>query len=103
MIREMAGSDYYGKSTKGNLSVLDLSEAKIVGGGDEYYYTGGYTSNDLIGSYAFSGCRGLTRINLPASITYIGESAFEGCNGLTSINLPASITYISERAFSGCI
>ena len=33
MIREMAGSDYYGGSTEGNLSVLDLSEAKIVIGG----------------------------------------------------------------------
>ena len=29
MIRVMAGSDYFGDSTEGNLSVLDLSEAKI--------------------------------------------------------------------------
>ena len=33
MIREMAGSNY----TDGKLSVLDLSEAKIVEGGDYYY------------------------------------------------------------------
>ena len=38
MIREMAGRDYQGYHTKGNLSVLDLSEAKIVEGGDYYYY-----------------------------------------------------------------
>jgi hypothetical protein len=37
MIREMAGRDYHGDVTKGNLSVLDLSEAKIVNGGDDYY------------------------------------------------------------------
>ena len=37
MIREMAGSDYRGDSTDGKLSVLDLSEAKIVEGGDYYY------------------------------------------------------------------
>lgn len=40
-IREMAGSGYDGKSTEGKLSVLDLSEAKIVEGGDyynKYYY-----------------------------------------------------------------
>ena len=37
MIREMAGSDYSGNDTEGNLSVLDLSEAKIVAGGDYYY------------------------------------------------------------------
>ena len=37
MIREMAGRDYIGNSTDGKLSVLDLSEAKIVEGGDSYY------------------------------------------------------------------
>ena len=41
MIREMAGRDYRGDVTEGNLSVLDLSEAKIVEGGDYYYI---YTS-----------------------------------------------------------
>ena len=34
MIREMAGSNSKGDYTDGKLSVLDLSEAKIVGGGD---------------------------------------------------------------------
>ena len=38
MIREMAGRDYRGDVTEGNLSVLDLSEAKIVEGGDYYIY-----------------------------------------------------------------
>ena len=33
-IREMAGRDYYGFKTDGKLSILDLSEAKIVAGGD---------------------------------------------------------------------
>ena len=37
MIREMAGSNFGGYSTDGKLSVLDLSEAKIVEGGDCYY------------------------------------------------------------------
>jgi len=37
MIREMAGKDYRNKTTEGNLSVLDLSEAKIVMGGNSYY------------------------------------------------------------------
>ena len=110
MIREMAGRDHRGGFTKGNLSVLDLSEAKIVEGGHDYYcpdYGYGYgspkfTSNDVIGDCAFYGCSGLTSINLPASITEIGESAFYGCSGLTSINLPASITEISSEAFSDC-
>ena len=40
MIREMAGSDAKGYSTRGKLSVLDLSEAKIVEGGASYFYYG---------------------------------------------------------------
>ena len=102
MIREMAGSDYMGKDTEGKLSVLDLSEAKIVGGGEYYYYYRGYTSNDEIGYCAFYGCSGLTSLTLPAGITSIGEKAFFGCSGLTSLNLPAGITSIGDWAFYGC-
>ena len=103
MIREMAGRDYRGDVTEGNLSVLDLSEAKIVEGGDYYYNNNNsYTSNDNIGSYAFYGCRGLTSLTLPAGITSIGDYAFSRCSGLTSLNLPAGITTIGYYAFSGC-
>ena len=107
MIREMAGSDYIGNSTDGKLSVLDLSEAKIVEGGnyyysENYYSNFHYTSNDVIGSYAFYGCSGLTSLTLPARITSIGGHAFEGCSGLTSLTLPAGITSIGGHAFEGC-
>ena len=37
MIRDMAGRTAESNSTDGKLSVLDLSEAKIVEGGDYYY------------------------------------------------------------------
>ena len=103
MIREMAGSDYYGGSTEGNLSVLDLSEAKIViGGGDCFNGYSCYTSNDVIGNRAFSGCSRLTSLTLPASITRIGDDAFCCCSGLTSLTLPAGITEIGYGAFWGC-
>ena len=109
MIREMAGGNYTGNSTAGKLSVLDLSEAKIVKGGDYYYsyndiYNNNYyyTSNDVIGSYAFSYCSGLTSLTLPAGITEIGSYAFRGCSGLTSLTLPAGITSIGYGAFYGC-
>ena len=97
MIREMAGGNY----TAGKLSVLDLSEAKIVEGGDSYYYNY-YTSNDVIGSYAFHDCSRLTSLNLPAGVTEIGYRAFKGCSGLTSLTLPAGITEIGKEAFYGC-
>ena len=107
MIREMAGRSYSGNSTEGNLSVLDLSEAKIVKGGDSYfsgYYSDDncYTSNDEIGEYAFKDCSRLTSLTLPAGITTIGRNAFSGCSGLTSLTLPAGITTIGRNAFDGC-
>ena len=112
-IREMAGSGYDGKSTEGKLSVLDLSEAKIVEGGyyynkyyyyenDVYYYKNCYTSNDVIGKCAFKGCSGLTSLTLPDGITEIGDEAFEYCSGLTSLTLPDGITEIGSGAFFGC-
>ena len=83
MIREMAGRDYIGNSTDGKLSVLDLSEAKIVEGGDcyynDYHHYDYYTSNDVIGWYAFMDCYRLTSLTLPAGITEIDYSAFYGC------------------------
>ena len=105
MIREMAGSNYKGEPTEGMLSVLDLSEAKIVAGGDYYYNDGdeyNNTSNDVIGEFAFYGCSGLTSLTLPSSITEIGTCAFYGCSGLTSLNLPDGITSIGWCAFKGC-
>ena len=102
MIREMAGSNSTGNSTDEKLSVLDLSEAKIVKGG-YCYYRDFYTSNDVVGDFAFYGCSRLTSLNLPAGITKIGSSAFKGCSGLTSLNLPDGITEIGEDAFVYCI
>ena len=108
MIREMAGRNSEGDYTDGKLSVLDLSEAKIVEGGDYYcyYYDEGnkkiYTSNDVIGPSAFRGCSGLTSLTLPDGITKIGDYAFKGCSGLTSLTLPDGITEIGDGAFSYC-
>ena len=103
MIREMAGRDNRGYSTEGKLSVLDLSEAKIVKGGDSYYPGDNcYTSNDEIGEKAFTDCSRLTSLTLPVGITSIGYDAFAYCSGLTSLTLPAGITSIGEFAFSYC-
>lgn len=79
-IREMAGCDVNGKETDGKLSILDLSDAKIVEGGSAYYSDRDdgfiYTSNDKLGDYVFNGCSGLTSLTLPSSVTEIGEHAF---------------------------
>ena len=102
-IREMAGSDREGWRTEGKLATLDLSGAKIVRGGGIYYNSVNcYTSDDVIGNYAFSGCSGLTSLTLPSNVTSIGYSAFYGCIRLTSLTLPSSVTSIGSSAFEGC-
>ena len=106
-IREMAGSDLCGDKTGGKLSILDLSDAKIVKGGSEYVFFGydssrRYTSNDKLGDYAFYGCSGLTSLTIPSSVTSIGGEAFRDCSGLTSLTIPSSVTSIGDYAFFGC-
>ena len=51
---------------------------------------------------AFSYCRNLTEIKLPASVTEIGKSAFSACESLHNISLPSGIAEIGEFTFGGC-
>ena len=105
-IREMAGCDVNGKETDGKLSILDLSDAKIVEGGSAYYSDRDdgfiHTSNDKLGDYAFYGCSGLTSLTLPSSVTEIGEHAFLNCRGLTNFTIPSGVTKIGAGAFFCC-
>ena len=103
-IREMAGCDVNGGKTDGKLSILDLSEAKIVAGGDAYVRYGDnyYTSNDKLGDYVFRDCSGLTSLTLPSGVNEIGDWAFADCRGLTSLTIPSRVTKIGRGAFSGC-
>ena len=55
-----------------------------------------------IGDYAFSGCRSLTDIVIPDSVTRIGDGAFRGCKSLTDIVIPNSVTSIGDNAFEYC-
>lgn len=97
LIRDMAGIDmdkiegfyYLGKEciTDGKLRVLDLSGAKIVEGGREYYldkmgsvsfsdFT--YTKNDEISAFMFAYCHTLEELTLPSSATVISPFIFSG-------------------------
>ena len=104
VIREMAGGiNQGGYQTDGILSVLDLSEARIVKGGHYFILGSNYsTSKDKIGEYVFYACSSLTSITLPPLVTEIGNSAFYDCRGLTSLTLPSGVTKIGNSAFSVC-
>ena len=55
-----------------------------------------------IGNGMFVGCRGLTSVTLPDSVTSIGKGAFAVCSGLTSVTIPDSVTNIEDEAFNYC-
>ena len=100
-IREMAGTD----STHCALKVLDLTDARLVEGGEPYYtdewddYT---TENDIITDYLFYGCCSLVSIEIPESVTNIGGRAFYECSSLASIELPKGVMSIGVAAFVDC-
>lgn len=59
----------------------------------------GITKIDM---YMFSGCKNITKINLPETIQSIGGYAFEECTNLQSIVISNGIEGIYERAFKNC-
>ena len=96
--------DIFGKQV--NQYVLGDSVKSI--GGSAFSGCTGLTSIEIpnsvtrIGYEAFSYCRGLTSIEIPNSVTSIGSSAFYGCTGLTSVTIPNSVTSIGNVAFCDC-
>lgn len=50
----------------------------------------------------FIGCKSLTSVSIPDSVTKIGRCAFDGCCNLRCINIPNSVKKIEKDAFSGC-
>ena len=61
-------------------------------------------SAELLGGRfgAFGSCEGITKLNLPDSITQIDDAAFIYCSKLAEINIPAGVTEIGSNCFDGC-
>ena len=61
------------------------------------------TGVTAIGDYAFSDLTNVTYVQLmDDTIKTIGKNAFSGCTGLTEIEIPKSVTSVGASAFSGC-
>ena len=51
---------------------------------------------------AFSGCKGLTSVTIPNSVTIIGWYGFKNCTSLASVTFGNGLSSIGYQAFSGC-
>lgn len=87
---------------EGILTILDLSDAKIVEGGDYYKYDSMgnkfYTKNDELGDYMFF-YSNLHHIILPKDIKVVGKYALGWCDQLQSVKMFENIEKIDDRAF----
>ena len=112
LLRDMAGCNYLGEETAGMLKTLDLSNVKIVKGGEKYLDTdhmpgwGGnfrYTidQDDILPQWVFGCCRVLS-ISIPNSVVSIAHAAFQSCRGLRNITIANSVKSIGSEAFYEC-
>ena len=56
----------------------------------------------MIGTQAFEGCSGLTRLVIPESVTNIASWAFAYYRGLTDVMIPDDIQFVGDDAFGNC-
>ncbi|MBQ9880306.1 MAG: leucine-rich repeat protein, partial [Clostridia bacterium] len=93
-----AGNTVY--HSAGNCLIRTASKALVMGCKNSVIPNDGSVTR--IGSYAFSGCSGLTSVTIPESVTIINDHAFSDCDGLTFVTIPESVTSIDDYAFYGC-
>ena len=86
--------------TDGGVTSLDLSEVKIVKGGTAYFENN-KTEDNIIGVKMFYECSKLKAIELPTSVTAILSTAFAR-TGLSKVDIPNSVSRLGSDAFSYC-
>lgn len=103
-----AGGIFYNITSSENLTV-EVTKGNKLG---EYFgvvnipqttsYNGVYYTVTGVGTHAFSGCSGLTKVTFPKTVTTIDDYAFTGCNAMMEIVIPATIEKIGNYVFNGC-
>ncbi len=90
LLRSMAGRDSVGEKTDGRMRVLDLSDARIVAGGDYYLRVDGKdlrpNGGGALPERVFYNCT-LRQVYLPDSISHFGAGALALCQRLDSVLL----------------
>ena len=112
-LSEVVNSQYIVKCTMGafeytNLTSIDLSNCKFVGGFDssKNLKTVILKACETIEERAFFNCTSLQTLGETTNITEVRYGAFNGCTSLTSIDLSNCTTfaaqYYQEAIFGGC-
>ena len=81
-----------------NIGTVFKRNTNITSFEELQYFTG--LTNIPVG--AFLGCRSLTSVMIPNSVTRIEGSAFNTCIALSSIVIPHSVIYMGHDAFTNC-
>jgi hypothetical protein len=102
---------YHYDQTDGKMTILDMSDAQMVAGGDHYCCGDGgypveYTKDNTItnGMFAFSFLDinySIETVILPNSCTTIDNDAFRECT-LKHVSIGSSVTEIKSQAFLRC-
>ena len=79
-------------TTKGEIFVPDSVAAS----------NGRYLSVCWVSRGSFQGCKMLTKVHLPHTISTISDLAFQGCDSLREVTLSDSLRIIYPQAFWGC-
>lgn len=88
----------------GRITSLDLTDARIVKGGEPYYedsYFSYCTEDNVIGGKMFQDAESLETLNLPSTTSRIDGYAIDGC-GITTISIPNSCISIKDFGICYC-
>lgn len=55
-----------------------------------------------IGDSAFEGCKGLSKLTLPSSLTALNSRAFRNCTQISSLTIPNANAAVGDYVFEGC-